>query len=158
VPIVPLPFHQTRSIFMLMRLPILVLVVLAVAQPARAAAQRTWSNLAGDTLPASATVVDLGNLVVQPTLVNRSTIEHLLSQNYPPALREAGMTGKATVTMVVDPTGVPRLVTVSGSSGMIEFDEASVRVVRGMRFTEPVLNGAPVWVRVRVPVEFALQP
>jgi TonB family protein len=141
-----------------MRLPILVLFLLAAAQPARAAAQHTWSNLAGDTVPASVTVVDVENLVVQPRLVNQVTIERLLSQAYPSAMREAGMTGRATVTMVVDPAGVPRLVTVTGSSGVRELDEASVRVARGIRLSPPTLNGVPVWVRVRVPVEFSLQP
>ena len=142
-----------------MRLPIVALVLLAAAHPAHAAAQRASSDpLAGDTIPASATVVEEKDLVVKPELVNRSAITRLLTRSYPQALRDEGTTGRVTVTMVIDPTGVPRLVTVTGSSGVAEFDEASVRVTRAMRFSPPVLNGTPVWVRVLVPVEFSRTP
>ena len=140
-----------------MRLPILVLVLLAAVQPVRAAAQRTSPDMAGDSVPASAVVIDENDMVDMPKLVNRGTIERLLSQNYPRELRATGRTGSATVTMVIDPTGVPRLVTVTGSSGMREFDDAALRVSRAMRFSQPVRNGSPVWVRARVPVMFRLQ-
>jgi len=140
-----------------MRFPILLLL-LAAAAPARAAAQRAPADSAADTIPASARVVDEKDLATKPELVNRSAISRLLTRNYPRALREEGKTGQVTVTMVVDPAGVPRLVTVTGSSGIPEFDEASLRVTRAMRFSPPVLDGAPVWVRVRVPVEFSLVP
>jgi TonB family protein len=136
-----------------MRIPILLLL-LAAAAPVSAAAQDT----AADTIPASARVVDEKDLATRPELVNRGAIARLLTRNYPPALREEGRTGRVTVTMVIDPAGVPRLVTVTGSSGVPEFDAASLRVTRAMRFSPPVLDGAPVWVRVRVPVEFSVVP
>jgi len=141
-----------------MRLSIVALVLLAAAHPVRAAAQRASAEPAGDTIPASATVVDEKDLAVKPELVNRSEISRLLTRSYPRALRDEGTTGRVTVTLVIDPTGVPRLVTVTGSSGVAEFDEASVRVTRAMRFSRPVLNGAPVYVRVLVPVEFSRTP
>jgi protein TonB len=75
---------------------------------------------------------------------------------YPPALRDHGVTGRAEVTFLLDPAGVPRFVQVSNSSGVNEFDEAAIRVIRRARFSPPRLNGAPVWVRVRVPVVFSL--
>jgi TonB family protein len=133
-----------------MRIPILLLL-LAAAAPVRVAAQ-------SDTIPASAHIVDETDLATKPELVNRSAITRLLTRNYPRALRDEGKTGRVTVTMVIDPAGVPHLVTVTGSSGIPEFDEASLRVTRAMRFSPPVLDGAPVWVRVRVPVEFSLVP
>jgi TonB family protein len=142
---------------MLMRLPILAVCLFAVAHPIHAAAQRTPPDIAGDTVPASAVIVEADDMVEGPRLVNRSTIECLLSQNYSPELRAAGRTGSVTVTMVIDPTGVPRLVTVTGSSGMREFDDAALNVSRAMRFSRPVLNGSPVWVRAHVPVMFSLQ-
>ena len=92
-----------------------------------------------------------------PTLVNRVAIARLLTQNYPRALRATGRTGSVTVTMVIDPTGTPRLVTVTGTSGVEEFDDAALRVSRAMRFSRPLQNGSPVWVRARVPVMFRLQ-
>lgn len=136
-----------------MRLPILGLVLLATVQPIRAAAQRAPD----DTIPASAVVVEEDSMAHPPVLVNRSTIQRLLSQNYPRALRATGRTGSVTVTMVIDPVGMPHLVTVTGTSGVDEFDDAALRVSRAMRFSRPVLNGAPVWVRARVPVMFRLQ-
>jgi TonB family protein len=143
-----------------MRLQVIALLLLAAAHPARAAAQRTVPDTAaaGDTIPASARVVDEKDLVVKPELVNRSAIARLLTRSYPRTLRDDGTTGRVTVTMVIDPAGVPHLVTVTGSSGIPEFDEASLRVTRAMRFSPPVLDGAPMWVRVRVPVEFSLVP
>jgi TonB family protein len=140
-----------------MRLPILAVCFFAVVHPVHAAAQRTSPDMAGDTVPVSAVVVDENDMVDVPKPANRSTIERLLSQNYPRDLRATGRTGSVTVTMVIDPTGVPRLVTVTGSSGNREFDDAALRVSRAMRFSQPVLNGSPVWVRARVPVMFRLQ-
>lgn len=140
-----------------MRLPILILVLLAAAQPVRAAAQRTSPDAAGDMVPASAVIIDQDDMAEPPKLENRGVIERLLSQSYPRALRATGRTGSAMVTMVVDPAGLPHLVTVTRSSGMQELDDVSLTVSRAMRFSRPVLNGAPVWVRVRVPVEFKLQ-
>ena len=111
-----------------MRLPIVALVLLAAAHPAHAAAQRASPDpVAGDTIPAGVTVIEEKDLTVKPALVNRSAITRLLTRSYPQALRGEGTTGRVTVTMVIDPTGVPRLVTVTGSSGVAEFDEASVR-------------------------------
>jgi TonB family protein len=144
-----------------MRIPIRLLIpilLLAAAAPARAAAQRAPADTAADTIPASARVVDENDLATKPELVNRSAVARLLTRNYPRALREEGKTGRVTVTLVIDPAGVPRLVTVTGSSGIPEFDEASLRVTRAMRFSPPAMDGAPVWVRVRVPVEFSLMP
>jgi TonB family protein len=140
-----------------MRLPILVLLLLAAAQPVRAAAQRTSSDRADDTIPASAVVIDGDDMADPPKLENRSTIVRLLSQNYPRDLRAMGRTGSVTVTMVIDPLGMPRLVRVTGTSGVQEFDDVALRVSRAMRFSRPVLNGSPVWVRARVPVMFRLQ-
>jgi TonB family protein len=62
-----------------------------------------------------------------------------------------------TVTLVVAPGGVPAMVAVTGSSGIPEFDEASLRVTRAMRFSPASLDGSPVWVRMLIPVEFTLQ-
>ena len=139
-----------------MRLPIAALVLLIAVLPARTAAQ--GATPAGDTIPASVTVVDAKDLAVKPELRNQAEISRLLTRSYPRALRDEGTSGRVTVTLVIDPTGVPHLATVTGSSGVPEFDEASLRVTRAMRFSPPVLNGSPVWVRVVVPVEFSRTP
>jgi len=135
-----------------MRFPLVAVALLAATHPVRVAAQ------APDSIPASAVVVEEKDLAVKPELTNRPAIARLLTRSYPRALQEEGRTGRVTVTMVIDPEGVPRLATVTGSSGVPEFDEASLRVVRAMRFTPPVRDGQPVWVRVIVPLEFSRTP
>ena len=135
-----------------MRFSLLAVALLAAAHPVRGVAQGT------DSIPASATVVEEKDLTVKPELTNRPAIVRLLTRSYPQALRDEGRPGRVTVTTVIDPAGVPRLVTVTGNSGVAEFDEAALRVVRAMRFTPPVLNGQPVWVRVVVPVDFSRTP
>lgn len=137
-----------------MRIPLVALVLAAAIHPFRAAAQ----TAPGDTIPASATVVEERELTARPRLTNRPVIARLLTRNYPRALQEEGRTGIVRVTLVIDPGGMPRQVTVTGGSGVAEFDEAALRVVRAMRFTTPVKDGAPVWVRVSVPVEFSPEP
>ncbi len=140
-----------------MRIPLVALALLAAAHPIRAAAQQAEAPPA-DSIPASAVVVDESALTVKPELANRPVIARLLTRNYPRALRDEGRTGMVRVTMVIDPAGMPRLVTVTGSSGIEEFDDAALRVVRAMRFSAPMKDGAPVWVRVVVPVEFSREP
>jgi len=137
-----------------MRIPLVALVLLAMAAPIRVAAQSANAG-AGDSIPASATIVDERELTAKPQLTNRPAIVRLMTRNYPRALREDGKTGIVRVTLVIDPTGTPRLVTVTGGSGIAEFDEAALRVVRAMRFTAPVKDGTAVWVRVSIPVEFS---
>lgn len=140
-----------------MRIPLVALVLLAAAAPVRAAAQSA-DAAAGDSIPANAQVVDERELTARPELTNRPVIRRLMERNYPRALREEGRTGMVRITMLIDPTGTPRLLTVTGPSGVSEFDEAALKVVRAMRFTAPVKDGAPVWVRVSIPVEFSTTP
>lgn len=140
-----------------MRSTLVALAFLAAALPARAAAQSP-DPAGADSVPSTITVVEERELTVKPELTNRPAIARLLTRNYPRALREEGRTGMVRVTMVIDPTGTPRGVTVTGGSGIAEFDEAALRVVRAMRFSAPVKDGTPVWVRVVVPVEFSREP
>jgi len=135
-----------------MRFPLVAIALLAAAHPVRAAAQ------APDSIPSSAVVIEEKDLTVKPELTNRPAIARLLTRSYPQALRDEGRSARVTVTMVIDPAGVPRLATVTGNSGIAEFDDAALRVVRAMRFSAPVKDGAPVWVRVVVPVDFSRTP
>lgn len=96
-----------------MRIPLVALVLLAAAAPVRAAAQ----SADGDSLPASATVVDERELSAKPTLTNLPVVRRMIDRNYPRSLREEGRTGMVRITMLIDPTGMPRLVTVTGPSG-----------------------------------------
>ena len=79
-------------------------------------------------------------------------------RSYPQVLRDDGVRGRVTVTFVVDPSGVPRLNTVTGSSGVAQLDTAALRVTRAMRFSPPLLNGVAVWARVQLPVAFERVP
>jgi hypothetical protein len=111
-----------------MRTPLVALALLAAALPVRAAA-RSADAAPADSVPASALVVDARALTVKPELTNRPAIHRLLARSYPRALRDQGTTGRVTVTMVIDPAGVPRLVTVTG--------KRCSRVRRGLGARDP---------------------
>jgi TonB family protein len=140
-----------------MRVSILIIALIAASTPVCAAAQGAPADSGAAGIPASARVVEVKDLTVPPVLLNRAVIVRLLTRVYPKALRDEGITGRVTVTLVVDPGGVPAMVAVTGSSGIPEFDEASLRVTRAMRFSPATLDGSPVWVRMLIPVEFTLQ-
>ncbi|HKP77172.1 MAG TPA: energy transducer TonB [Longimicrobiaceae bacterium] len=132
-----------------------LLAAAALWLPARAAAQVT--SAPGDSVPPpNVTVVEESQLTRKPELTNRQQVARAMQDYYPSALRDHGVSGQAEVTFLIDPTGVPRFVQVSNSSGNNELDDAAIRVLRRARFTPPRLNGAPVWVRVRLPVVFSL--
>jgi TonB family protein len=136
-----------------MRIVPFALVLLAVTLPVAARAQSS-AVAAADSVPSGAVVVDLDSLTTKPELRNRAAIARLMSRHFPRELREGGARGRTMVAFVVDPGGVPRLVTITGSSGYTDLDEAAVLVVRAMRFSPPLLNGAAVWVRLSFPVTF----
>jgi TonB family protein len=140
-----------------MRKAFFLLLLLCAAIPAHAAAQQTPAA-DPDSIPASARVVDPQDLPGRLELLNQGAVARQMERHYPRELREAGTRGRVTVSMVLDPGGVPRRVTVTGSSGVDAFDQAALLVTRVMRFTPPRVDGAPVWVRVQLPVNFELVP
>jgi periplasmic protein TonB len=96
------------------------------------------------------------------SIANVETLPALLAGPrpvYPEALRRAGIAGRVVVEAVIDTLGRAE----PGSVRIIEtpnpgFDTAARDHVLGALFRPARVNGRPVRVLVRVPVEFALRP
>lgn len=93
-----------------------------------------------------------------PELSNRSAAERLLRQNYPPLLRDSGLTGRTVVTMIIDAEGRVE----AGSVSVVEtshesFRDPAVKVAERMRFRPARLNGRAVPVIVTIPIEWKLE-
>jgi periplasmic protein TonB len=94
----------------------------------------------------------------RPELSNRSLAERLLRQNYPDLLRDAGVTGRTIVTMVIDAEGrvEPGSVRVVESSHEA-FSDPAVKVAERMRFRPAKLNRQAVQVLITLPIEWKIE-
>ncbi|HEU0054547.1 MAG TPA: TonB family protein [Longimicrobium sp.] len=103
--------------------------------------------------PRSSSEVD-----VLPDITNRSEIERFLRNNYPPLLRDAGVAGRVTVTLIIDENGrvEPGSVSVIDASSD-GFRAPSIRAAERFRFRPARLGGRPVSVLISVPIEWKLQ-
>ncbi|MFO8173606.1 MAG: M56 family metallopeptidase [Longimicrobiales bacterium] len=91
---------------------------------------------------------------VRPDIRNRSEIARVMEESYPPLLRDAGISGTATVWFFLDETGSVQEAQINESSGHQALDAAALRVARDIEFT-PALNGdepVPVW--ISLPITF----
>jgi TonB family protein len=95
---------------------------------------------------------------VQPELVNREEAAAALSRNYPPLLRDAGVTGTVTIRMRIGRDGVvdPASIQVESTTHEL-FSDAAVRVAQRLRFSPARSRGQPVPVWVTLPITFQLQ-
>ncbi|HVG45886.1 MAG TPA: TonB family protein [Longimicrobium sp.] len=103
------------------------------------------------------TTYELDAVEERPTLSNSSEVVRLLSRNYPPLLRDAGVVGTVTVRMRVMENGTvdPESVVIENSTHDA-FGDAAKRVVERMRFRPAKVGGRPVKVMVTLPVDFRL--
>jgi protein TonB len=94
---------------------------------------------------------------VKPELGNRRQAEMILQNNYPPMLRDAGVTGTTTVELIIDRDGKvePGSVRVKDSSHDA-FNQAAIRAVERFRFTPAQYHGRPVSVLVTLPIQWQL--
>src|SRR5688500_6877115 len=74
-------------------------------------------------------------LTVVPQLRNREEVIETFDWQYPPELRDAGVTGTVEAWLSVDTLGVTREATLHRSSGHHALDEAALRVACVMRFS-----------------------
>jgi protein TonB len=89
----------------------------------------------------------------QPELVDPVDAVRIIAAAYPPLLRDAGISGQATVEMVVGSDG---LVTQARavSSSREEFARAAVSAASRLHFRPARRNGRTVAVRLMLPVSF----
>lgn len=93
----------------------------------------------------------------RPELANREQVSRALGDSYPPALRNAGIGGTATLWLLLDETGAVRKTEIKTSTGRSELDAAAEKVGMAMKF-KPARNGAepvPVW--IALPIVFNAQ-
>jgi len=100
-------------------------------------------------------VLQLADVDDQPELVNRAAVRRQLQEGYPPLLRDAGVEGLVTVSMVVGADGLTRLPAVIHTDHEA-FREPALAAVAGMRFQPAKKDGRAVAVRVALPIAFQL--
>lgn len=138
-------------------------LVLAAAIPGPRSGVPGWDVLlevgepiaAADTVPLPG-VIDVGDAMDKPRLLNGAQMQRLMVSNYPPLLRDAAVTGTAQVAMVVTAGGAATEVRAVEATHPA-FADAAVAVMRQARFSPARQAGRPVAVRLRVPVSFTLE-
>lgn len=108
--------------------------------------------------PEDDSTLELSAVETQPELLNREEVAAALSRNYPPLLRDAGVTGSVTVRLRIGSDGVvdPESIEVLESTHEA-FSQAASRVAERLRFRPAAVGGKPVPVWVTLPVTFELR-
>ncbi|HYH83618.1 MAG TPA: TonB family protein [Longimicrobium sp.] len=110
------------------------------------------------TQPPDEGTYELSAVEEQPELSNRSEVARQMSRNYPPLLRDAGVTGTVTIRMRVNEDGRVDNESISVENSTHEaFGDAARRVVERMRFRPAKVGGRAVKVWVTLPVTFQLE-
>lgn len=130
----------------------LVAVACEAPQPTQPSPAGPTLAKTGLTLPG---VLQLADVDEQPEIVNRVEVQRLLQESYPPLLRDAGVEGLVTVTMVVGADGRTRASTVVHTNDEA-FRAPALAAVAGMRFQPAKKGGRAVAVQVTLPVAFQL--
>jgi TonB family protein len=91
---------------------------------------------------------------VAPQLQNRGEVAAAIRREYPQELRDAAVSSRTIVWMLVDATGVVQDVRINESSGQRELDEAALRVARVFRFSPATTGGRPVSAWITIPIQF----
>lgn len=105
--------------------------------------------------PANEGVYDVSSVEERPALRNGTQVQAALVRNYPPLLRDAGVSGVVQISMVINEDGTPDVSTVEIiSTDQEQFAEAARRVVERMRFRPAKVNNQAVKVRVVLPITF----
>jgi TonB family protein len=112
-----------------------------------------------DPLPDRDSILDGYEAERLPQLLNPREAQRMLERVYPDMLRDAGVTGRTTVQLVIDRNGAvqPGSVTVQETTHEA-FRDAAVRVAERFRFRPAMVNGEPVAIRISIPIEWSLQP
>ncbi|HEX8392044.1 MAG TPA: TonB family protein [Longimicrobium sp.] len=97
------------------------------------------------------------DMVEERPVLDRGGLGRALERNYPTLLRDAGVSGRVVLEVVVDESGRVR----PNSARVIEashpqFGEASIRAAERFRFRPAKIGGVAVPVRVTVPIVWSL--
>jgi TonB family protein len=95
-------------------------------------------------------------MTVPPELLNEPEVRQHLQKNYPPLLREAGISGVVTVWFYLDRSGRVIKTLVSVPSGFPAMDSAALQVADVMRFRPAKNRDKIVDVWVQIPITFVV--
>ena len=108
--------------------------------------------------PANEGVYEVSAVSELPKLTNGSEVARTLSRNYPPLLRDAGVTGSATLKFVIDASGRVENASITVlDSTHPQFGDAAKKVVEKMKFKPAKVNGQGVRVQVTQPITFNVE-
>lgn len=94
-------------------------------------------------------------MTVRPELRNARAVQVALVDNYPAALRDAGIGGMPVLWFLIPAEGgVPAKLLLSKSSGHAVLDSAALKVAAIMEFSPAENRGKPVPVWVEIPIMF----
>jgi len=112
---------------------------------------------AAEPEPVSNEPVAESEVDVRPSLRNADDVQRALQRQYPPSLRDAGVTGETVLQFVIDESGhvEPGSVEVVSSSDEA-FAAAARRIVSSMRFTPAKIRGHTVRVTTTLPVSWTI--
>jgi TonB family protein len=91
---------------------------------------------------------------LKPQLKNPAQVQAALRVNYPPLIRDAGISGSTIFWFYIDETGRTIKTQVHQSSGYPQLDAAAARVAELMEFTPARNRDRPVAVWVQIPIQF----
>lgn len=116
---------------------------------------RARCDFLGTALSGLPLTKDVSQVEQPPSLSNVNSVQGTLIRTYPTALRDAGIGGTVTVTMVIDERGHPARGTIRTSTrSHPEFEWAARQVAGSMRFRPARVRGQPVRVRISVPITY----
>ena len=107
------------------------------------------------TAPPDVGTYELSAVEDLPRLTNGAEFGRQLERNYPPLLRDAGVSGTVTVRFRVLENGnvdVPSITVTSSTHE--QFNDATIRAVQRMRFRPAKVNNRPVKVWVEQPIQW----
>jgi protein TonB len=109
----------------------------------------------GPTQPRGRDFVFDDSMVEELPVLERDGLSRAMERYYPSVLRDARISGRVLVEVIVDENGRAR----PGSARVIEashpaFEQATLRVLERFRFTPAKVMGTPVPVRVTIPIQW----
>ena len=107
--------------------------------------------------PADEGTFELSAVEELPRPSNASDFQRQLARNYPPLLRDAGVTGTVQVRFRVMEDGRVDAESIQVTNSTHEqFNDPTIRAVRSLRFRPAKVNGRPVKVWVEQPIQWTV--
>jgi len=101
---------------------------------------------------------DTTNVVMTAESVDEPPLPvHRVAPKYPEKARKKGITGNVTISLLVSNTGAVKDTRIVNSQPAGVFEESAINAVRQWRFQPAIYKGAPVAIRVTLPMSFGFE-